>query len=318
MTVTVEIIAVSISPMGIRLTTLRWRYPKFIHGEAKTHRKMRIADRAYELLQEVGVMDDPALSRNASSSRAIPVNRLINDVLNDPAIPSFSGANVPGMQPGDPLPTHVRDRLIRIWLDERDSAVERAREMAACGAAKQDVNRIIEPWSHINVVVSATDWQNFFSLRDHPMAQYEIQELARATKREMAGSTPKLLQPGEWHLPFVDIATDIDKLPTRPADSDMFWEAWFALGLIKLSAARCARVSYMTHEGKEPDANADIALYDRLVGSAPLHASPTEHQATPDSIQETGAWRAHHEWGNFYGWRQHRKMLIGESAVEKR
>jgi len=56
---------------------LQLRYPKFIHGEGKTHRLIRIADKAYELLQEVGFMDDPDLSRNASSSRAIPVERMI-------------------------------------------------------------------------------------------------------------------------------------------------------------------------------------------------------------------------------------------------
>ena len=190
MTITAKIIADSIGPAGQRVTTLQARYPKFIHGEAKTHRIVCIGGKAYESLEEVGFMDDPAFSRNASSSRAIPVERLIKDVLDDPAMPVFWGKNRPGMQAVEEMDSAERQRAIDSWLRARNTAVEHARAMAAMGVHKQIVNRIIEPWCHINVVVTATDWSNFFALRRHKDAQPEMKALADAMLEAREASTP--------------------------------------------------------------------------------------------------------------------------------
>jgi thymidylate synthase-like protein len=311
MTITARIIADSVSPQGIRLTTMQLRYPKFIHGEFMTHR---------------------VFSRNASSSRAIPVGRLIQDVLDDPAMPVFWGKNKTGMQAAEELTGREKDNAIAVWLNARDGAVLWAKQIAAEGVHKQIVNRIIEPWCHINVVVTATDWANFFALRRHPDAQPEMRALADAMHTAMRTSTPVPLRPGVWHLPYVEFDEQVSSYCIEPT-------AWPPLP-VKLSVARCARVSYLTHEGKPPNVEDDLKLYDRLVGSVPLHASPAEHQATPDTFEPLWAWlnqdrppnvneiatklgfirvegwRHVREHGNLRGWRQFRKTLLGECALE--
>lgn len=292
MTITATIVADSISPEGIRLATLQLRYPKFIHSEFMTHR---------------------VFSRNASSSRAIPVERMIEDVMRNPAIPSFWGKNQPGMQAtgeiNDPVTLTMPDgggfgggpldfTRSEAWLYARDEAIETARAFVKAGYHKQIINRLIEPWAHINVVVTATEFANFFALRCHPAAQPEMRLLAEAMRDALTASTPKLLRPGEWHLPYM---TDVDRERFLPHEC------------IPLSVARCARVSYLTHEGKEPNVEEDMNLYHRLIGAKPLHASPAEHQATSDS----GPWPFKHEWGNFFGWRQFRKTLPNESVRDR-
>lgn len=298
MTVTAKIIADSVSPDGIRLTTLQCRYPKFIHGELMTHR---------------------VFSRNASSSRAIPVARVIEDVMRDPVVPIHWGANQKGMQADAECDALVEayttsrgrldsDELEKVtneqaWLLARDEMVEVARRFNAADYHKQIVNRLIEPWCHINVVVTATEWSNFFALRCHPAAQPEMRMLAECMQFEMYSSTPRPLRSGEWHLPYVRNEEKIDNT------GDYDWST-----AIKLSVARCARVSYLTQDGKEPNIAEDLALYDRLVGQVPLHASPAEHQATPDEkYLKSNEWRRPELHGNFRGWIQYRKTLKGES-----
>ncbi len=289
-TITAKIIADSISPEGIRLTTMQLRYPKWIHGEFMTHR---------------------VFSRNASSSRAIPVPRLIQDVLDDPAFPIRWTSNKPGMQGGEEL---TGDQLFHanVWMQAAlDIAVKAARGMHDAGASKQLINRVLEPFCHINVVVTATDWDNFFALRCHPMAEPHMEMLANAMRDARAASDPTPLKLGQWHLPYVDPLKELNLLPSKPEGG--FDDKWAYELMIKLSVARCARVSYLTHEGKTPDIVADLALYDRLVGSVPLHASPAEHQATPDEFDD-GYPLQPDLHGNFWGWVQFRKTLPNENA----
>jgi hypothetical protein len=277
---------------------MQLRYPRCIHAEFMTHR---------------------AFSRNASSSRAIPVERLIQDVLDDPYVPLHWGKNQPGMQAREehdalisPFPLTLGSgwnfRMDReeAWLHARDLAVAAARAFTEAGYHKQIVNRLLEPFAHINVVVTATDWANFFGLRDHPDAEPHIAILAREMKLVMGASTPLKLKVGEWHLPYVD-HNDFDALTAHITKNTPNRESEFKRVLqsaIKLSVARCARVSYLTQDGKTPTIEADLALYDRLVGGNPLHASPTEHQATPGDKDVRS--------GNFRGWVQFRKTLEGE------
>lgn len=274
MTITAKVIADSYSPDNIRITTLQLRYPRFIHSEVMTHR---------------------VFSRNASSSRAIPVERLIEDVLNDTAMPMHWGKNQPGMQAReehyDVVFTDSGEWVTNIdaWLIARDNAVRSAREFTKAGYHKQIVNRLLEPFSHINVLVTSTFWKNFDVLRNHPDAQPEICELAKQIKAARDKSEPRFVEFGDWHLPYVDSYSN-------------------NLDMIKVSVARCARVSYLTHDGRPTTIEEDLKLYDKLITSQPLHASPAEHQATPASNLESKY------CGNFYGWMQYRKLLPDEFA----
>lgn len=272
MTISAKVIAHSISPLhNTPVITLQLRYPKFIHSEFMTHR---------------------VFSRNASSSRAIPVERLIADIIRDPVTPSYWGSNKPGMQAGKEINTPVtmkyrgndhpfpRDAA---WLQAMQNAIDAARAFDKAGYHKQIVNRILEPFSHINVVVTATDWDNFFELRCHPDAQPEMRILACEMRDAITRSVPRRIDVDDWHTPYVD---------DQEVDSDT---------RIKLSVARCARVSYLTHDGKVPAPEEDLRLYDHLVASVPMHASPAEHQCSPVNNPDFCA--------NLRGWMQCRRVL---------
>lgn len=262
MTITATVIADSIADGCPRLTTLQLRYPRFIHSEVMTHRQF---------------------SRNASSSRAIPVERLIQDVLDDPAMPIYWGSNKHGMQAGDELESGEY-----LWRHAIVGAVFHARKLAAAGYHKQIVNRILEPFAHINVLVTATAdaYAHLFALRDHPDAQPEIAALARAMRAAMEDSVPDHLAPGEWHLPYSYAQDGID------CDEDIDL-------LMKISAARCASVSYKTVDGKPMTIDKALKIYDKLAGSNPIHASPFEHIARPDPSGGKGC-------RNFTNWHQWR------------
>lgn len=273
MTISAKIIADSVSPNGARLTTMQLRYPRFIHAEFMTHR---------------------VFSRNASSSRAIPFERLVEDVMKDTAMPIEWGKNQKGMQAGESLSDAQIENAKHRWGVARDVAVSQARALHSLGLHKQIVNRILEPFSHINVLVTATDWDNFFHLRRHPDAQPEIHELADKMFEAMEDSIPYVLEEGEWHLPYV---TCDERASMEHTLED----------LIKTSVARCARVSYLTHDGRTTTLEEDIALYARLVGGDVIHASPAEHVAS-------ALVNPYERSGNFCGFLQYRKTLPNENV----
>lgn len=273
-TITAKVIEDSIAENGVRLTTLQLCYPRFIHAEFMTHR---------------------VFSRNASSSRAIPVAKMIEQVRTNPAMPIHWGKNQAGMQANEELAPMAQEGARQLWMQAARDAASVAQVMADVGLHKQVANRILEPYQYMHVIVTATEWENFFELRNHPDAQPEIHALAKVMHFALAESRPVQRQENEWHLPYVTRAERV----AFNNDLDL---------LLKLSAARCARVSYLTHDGQTPSVEKDVALYDRLVGSKPLHASPIEHQATP--LPEADMWS-----GNFRGWLQNRKIV--ENAIEK-
>lgn len=314
MTISVRVIADSINDSGNRITTFQLRYPRFIHAELMTHRKF---------------------SRNASSSRAIPVKRIIADIQEDPAIPMHWGKNVPGMQAHEqidepvqlPVLTDLNQSLVGVskeqaWLIARDRVIKVAEGFDNAGYHKQIVNRLLEPWAHINVLVTSTEFKNFYHLRCHPDAQPEIEVLATQMRLAAQKSRPLLLAPGEWHLPYIrpddsQVAHDFLKKGRITRDEPSKKEIQELL--LKVSAARCARVSYLLHSGRETSVDEDLILYAKLLGSAPLHASPAEHQATPDtksySVEyDDDAWDNEFLHGNFTGWIQYRKTLPFENV----
>jgi hypothetical protein len=263
----------SISPAGVRLTTMEATFHRFILPEFNTHR---------------------AFSRNAASSRAIPIRKVIAAVRSDPALPIFWGKNQSGMAAREELAPPALERARELWQRALDNALESAERLADpdINLHKQLVNRILEPFAWITAIVSATEWANFFTQRCHPDAQPEIHALAELMLAAYRASTPREVGRGDWHLPL--ILPDERSLDTAT--------------LRKLSVARCARVSYLTHDNVR-DIGKDLKLYDRLMlGGANGHWSPTEHVATPlDDPRETCA--------NFRGWRQFRKLFSSENAA---
>ena len=315
MTIEVKIIADSIAANAPRLTTMQLKYPRFIHAELMTHRKF---------------------SRNASSSRAIPVKKMIQDIIEDTAMPLHWGRNMPGMQAkeenndllyhGSVSPLDMVDNRYdgvtreKAWFTARDKAISVAEAFDKAGYHKQIVNRILEPFMHISVIVSSTDFANFYHLRRHPDAQPEIKALADSMFLAQKNSTPTFLVPGQWHLPYItdeDRKTLVAGYDGISGDYVQQFDMVSSEDLIKCSVARCARVSYLTHDGEKPSMEKDLSLYERLVGSVPLHASPAEHQATPDrfDINENmeSVWSSPQLSGNFSeGWIQYRKLLDKE------
>jgi thymidylate synthase ThyX len=296
--ISAEIICDSVSEKGHRLTTFQLRYPKFIHGELMTHR---------------------LFSRNASSSRAVPVSKSLQEVRSklQRAVPVFWGKNQKGMQAAEELTGEDRGIIEAMWDRAARQAADTAELMADIGAHKQLVNRILEPFLHINVVVTATEFMNFFGLRLDKMAQPEMRRLAELMWTAYSLSKPKELKPGEWHLPYVD---PMIKFITKDVNDQ--------LPMIKVAVARIARVSYTSFEtGRPSTIEEDIFLYERLFTSK--HLSPFEHVATPDTnvklldipsadyLSRRTEWTGDYarEWGNFIGWRQHRKMILGEAVA---
>ena len=295
----VKIIEDSVSPAGKRLTTITATYPRFIHSEIMTHR-----DRA----------------RNAASSRAIPWPKMSEMVSEYPVVPVKWGMEQSGMQTGDEIPEKFLLLAEQIWLRARDSALMYADMLANIGQTYHDQklpgwdhltdserllkvhkslpNRIVEPWMWITVVMTATEWKNFFRLRCHPDAEIHFQKIACMIRDAMAESEPVVRA---LHLPFVqpDERVGVDecgsKLPDSPVDR-----------LCRISTARCARVSYLTHEGKR-DQDKDLELFDRLCqGSGFGHWSPHEHVAFADNNPRLVS-------GPLRGWEQYRKYFHNEN-----
>lgn len=297
-----KVLADSRSPAGHRLATLEATFPRFVLAEFNTHR---------------------VFSRNSASSRAIPIAKQLRRVLEDPYVPIEFGSNQPGMQAGAALAGEKLEAAEREWLRARDDAVRRVLGLVAEPGAfpqdadlfealgqvedairdraqpaewlnvhKQVANRLLEPFMWHTVIVTATEWENFWNLRCHPDAQPEIRLIAELMRTAAEASDPAELGPGEWHLPLI-----------RPEDRE---DVASIEDLVKVSAGRCARVSYLTHAGKR-DPSADVELHDRLLTSG--HMSPLEHPARPLSEAEL----RESEWsGNFRGWRSYRKEIAGE------
>lgn len=254
---------------GHVLHSIEVRYWRAIHSELMTHR---------------------VFSRNAGSSRAIPVRKVLSQVWHNPAGPIHWGANQSGMQARAELVGWKRAAAGALWRLAGKVMCCFAWGMMKLNLHKQVANRLLEPWQFINVVISSTEWQNFFALRCHPDAQPEFQELAKDIYFVLSTVEPDILQPGEWHMIYV---TDEERA-TLPLHVQLM-----------VSTARAARVSYEPFDGNA-NISKEIERHNLLVGSTPIHASPTEHQAVC-----LGRTERH---GNFWGFRQYREFVAGSTT----
>lgn len=287
MSYSAKIVLDSVGPNGARVTTFELEYPRFVHAELMTHR---------------------VFSRNSASSRAIPTEKLLQRVENDPVIPRWWGKNVSGMQAPEELETRGKAGAMEEWLVARQDSVRHARNLGEIGLHKQIANRVVEPWMFIVVLVTATELDNFFALRCHKDAQPELRAVADHASDLYAKSKPQKLFSGEWHLPLV-----------TGNDEDALSREYDEKHRLLISAGRCARVSYLTHDGKR-DPEADVALAAERIRPGG-HMSPFEHQAQAMTSEEWSEYGEElmEEWvrhrippGNLWGFRQHRKTMLHE------
>lgn len=259
----VKVIEHSINPYnGVELITLQLKFPRMILAEFNTHR---------------------VFSRNASSTRAIPTKKLIRQIWDDPMMPLVYGSNKSGMQAGDELTGWRKPAARIVWKLASKFACGFSYLLTKIGLHKQWAGRIIEPWMYTSVVVTSTEWDNFFTLRFHKDAQPEIYDLAEKMFYALVNSDGVVRV---MHLPYVSEPERAKYNYTHCA---------------KLSTSRCARVSFLTHDGKTPEEKKDFDLFEKLVGSIPLHASPTEHQAV--AVEPVKFHK------NFLGWKQFRSEV---------
>lgn len=297
----VNVIRASKSALGgSTLFTVHARYPRIFHSELMTHRDF---------------------SRNAGSSRAKPIAKVIKEVWNAPFIPWHWGANQKGMQAGAPITGWKLKAARGLWVGLSKVACVAAFAMDKLGFHKQIPNRLLEPFSYIDVLISSTRWDNFLFLRDHKDAEPHFQDLAAMFRVALENALVEILEPGQWHLPYVT-HSDVVAVSKWLKQNGMAGADEMPY-LLKLSVARSARISYAPFDG---DASIDKELqrYELLVGSAPLHATPAEHQAKPDKPVAYDHFNGQHRYenpklsGNFDpGWIQYRKTLPNECFVKE-
>lgn len=276
-----------------RLTTIEVTLPRIVLAELNTHR---------------------VFSRNSASSRAIPIEKRISMVESDPFIPESFGRNQKGMQAQHVLPDDQASMARQAWCTAMSDAVRSARELAKLDVHKQLANRLIEPFCWQTVIISSTEWENFFALRCNPDAQPEIRKAAELMRDAYCSSSPKQLRDRQWHVPYVDdveasqILEEEERLGFRSVDFNV---------VAHVSAGRCARVSYLTHDGRR-DWKEDVELAKRLQRSG--HMSPFEHAARPltqDDIVHRGLTSYRPFVGNFCGWLQLRKLFKDEDNFSR-
>ena len=318
-TISARVIAHSKSKTGLEISTILTRSPLSYHPQNLTHRDK---------------------SRNAGSARAIPTKTIIQRIIDDPVYPMRWAENEPGMQGWHDLPMDLAIKAKHLWDHHRKMTISITEDLHKLGLHKQYANRLLTPHQHIDVLWTTVGWKNFFHLRDHPDAQPEEQLFAKAVRDALEASEPKLLNYGEWHLPWIrDEDWEEGKKYLGIGESNSPATNEDLLDLMKnISASRCATLSYGNADGSKSNFEKDITRIKKLM-TDPLHASPFEHQATPDKkirvnrskivysdifpgvakdVISLGA-RDEYEHpelhGNLTGFIQYRKTLPNESVV---
>jgi len=291
----------SINSSGVRLRTFELEYPRFIHSELLTHR---------------------VLSKNSSSTRAIPVKRAIEIVQENTAMPIHWGENNPGMQSRQELDEQRKTEARKSWIEVRDVVIQHVRTMSdptGINGHKQWAGRPLETFSFIKVVLTGTELGNLWHLRDHADAQPEFRELVRIMQQVSKQSVAQNLVAGQWHLPYIDLIDGKYYVSGEQVSLDV---------AKKVSASCCAQVSYRRlDESIEKAQEIFEMLHVGDDSGQPAHASPLEHQATPmDSYSvpfspqtwQPGVTHVRKDgslWsGNLRGWIQHRQLIANEAV----
>lgn len=235
-----------------RVITLELEFPKFILAEFSKHRN---------------------ISFNTSSSRAIPVEKMLETIQEHPIQFKWTKKG-PGMS-GEPLEV---DSLAYKTANEisgeiQDFLIEKVRELDALGIHKQHANRFLETFQTVKVIATANyyRWMDFLWLRLDTAVQPEMYDLAKEIQEAIDNSTPEKRKSREWHIPYVDGVEEYKDLPL--------------LDKLKISASCCAQVSYRK---LDTSIEKSIDIYNKLVGGQKLHATPFEHQFIWDSGSNTG------------------------------
>jgi len=295
-----KVLADSVSSVGVRLMTFEVEFPRYILSEYNTHRMF---------------------SRNAASTRAIPILKMLEQIAESPAMPIYYGKNQTGMSAKEELSIEDAEKCKTIIDEMRLYCTEKVKELHSIGLHKQHAGRYIEPWQMVKGVVSSTEWDNFFWLRNDEAAQPEIKELARCMQEAKNQSIPEKLYPGEWHLPYIEIdkgwcGNSRTYMIKEDADGD--YKQLTLEEAIIVSCARCAAVSFRsTNYNLEKSTN----IYQRLVGDEKKHSSALEHCATPvsgNASLDTNGVTAFHNIlgfmsGNLSGWIQYRQLIEGHT-----
>lgn len=283
-----------------RLITLEIELHRFVLPEFNTHR---------------------ALSRNFQSSRAVPVEKMIEQVRNNPAMPVHWGKNQPGMVADSELFEVDRNEAIFEWKDAAVKVSEIAANLHILGAHKQVVNRILEPFMWTRGVTTATldAWEAFLKLRNHKDAQPEIKALAIEIYKAIEDSDPVELREGDWHVPYYGDGVWRD---SRYVNGEM--KALYIKrdkhstleNAVQISASCAAQVSYRKLDDSLEKAE---KVYDMLnlpkdgvYPEGPPHFSPTEHIARASMCGKFSKELS----GNFHSsdFIQYRKLL--EQGIE--
>jgi thymidylate synthase ThyX len=301
-----KMVADSINDHGNRLMTMEITFPRFILAELNTHRM---------------------LSKNSASSRAIKFEKMVEAVKKNPFIPLRWMKDHTGMQGTDYLNPIASGYAEEKWLEGRDVSIEIASYLNQTeGVTKQICNRLLEPFMWHTVLISGTEWDNFFALRAHEAAEIHMQRLAELMLECANSSTPVLLQPGEWHIPYgenLNKESLIELIEEHEFLAPDRKQVMYDLMRVKVASARCAQVSYTVvgEDNKPMDYRKLAGLHDRLLKAG--HMSPFEHCARNMTDNERSRWTAGpakaHGWcGNYRGWIQYRKMIPGENKSDSR
>ena len=299
--ISAQVILASAHPWGgPPLYTLQLRLPRIILAEFNTHR---------------------AFSRNARSTRAVPTAKLIQEVRENPFAPILWGLNQKGMQAGEIAGLEEARELAALWKIAANDAAKSATDLFALGLHKQWAGRPLEPYLWTDVLVSSTEWSNFFALRMHEAAQPEFQVLANLMFRAIEASPPG--RPSRIHGPYMMVGNA--EIDDREADAinayvDAHWPnggaKWQDVAFIgaAISARRCGRVSYKPFDGEPATVEYELKRFLEMANAIPMHASPMEHvaipdrQVGPDAIEPRPRWEHGWQHGNFTGWRQLRHI----------
>lgn len=314
----------SVGPHGVRVVTVEARYWHAIHAEVMTHRdrsRSVASNRAIPFYREVPC---PACTGKSPATRAdceacneagvaVSPACMYGHVAFEPFTPEFMGTEQKGMQAGDELTGETRDEATHLINGLRLMALATTRRLGQLGLHKSIVNRYLEPWSYTTTLMTATEWANFFRLRIHPKAERHFDKIARLIREAIRRSEPQQLKVGEWHTPYTR-ATDPDDIGVwvleKPGNPRKDAVQEFTN---MVSAGRCARLSYLTHDGKR-DFGADIELCRKLMdpkaddgSDEPPHGSPAEHVLRCEADPE-------YRSGPVVGWHQFRKDFARENV----